>query len=59
MGQTQFRRGEIAEKATRKMTDVISITKINAKSSKTGTVTVAGKGLKFRSLSSSREVALA
>lgn len=58
MGQTQFRRGEIVEKATREATDEISANTINANKAKTsGTVAVSGKGIKFRSLSA-RGVAL-
>ena len=34
MGQTQFRRGKIAETATGKMTDLISINKLDANASK-------------------------
>ena len=57
---TWFRRGEIVEKATREMSDVISINIIDAKSTKTsGTVTVSGKGMKFSARTAVRGVALA
>lgn len=52
-----FRRSSVVYDGDREMTDVIGIKTINAKTSKTTTVTVAGKGMKFRSLSS-RKVAL-
>ena len=54
VGVTWFRHGEIANKATRELTDVISIKTLNANASK-GEVTVSGKNFKFSARSVKRQ----
>ena len=50
MGLTRFRQREIAETATRELTDVISKNPVNANASTMGTVKVSmGKGFRFGS----------